>query len=143
MSNSNDIYNVECDGDEYSLIAIPEENKPIIGTMKESLLQSLSVKSIDNDLNKAGQLLYIAYAALGGTEVQAQVSRLQTDLLVAADDSISTIQIFADSSKQIADYIVQSYKWLLKGHESIAINKLQHCADCAKIMESKAENLQN
>jgi len=125
----------------YSLNTKPAFTSQLVLLSQGEILQNLSLDSVVLNLKNSADLMYVAYNALAGTQIQSKMSGLQYELLQASNDSITTVRSFATQSDEVIGYIVQSYKWLFKNKETLAVKQLQRCAEIAKTMAAEAKSL--
>jgi chemotaxis protein histidine kinase CheA len=125
----------------YSLQTIPSKLSQLVVNSKQEILHELHLSDIVLNLDNAAGLMYVAYNALAGTQIQSKMSGLQSALLDLCKDCIVTVQAFDIKSSEILTYLVQTYKWLFKGQEALALKQLERCGECAGEMAKKSEEL--
>lgn len=125
----------------YSLDNTPPVKSQLVLNSKQEILQHLDLKTVLSNLNNSAGLMYVAYNALAGTQIQSKMSGLQKSLLDLCQDCIVAVQDFDSKSGDILRYIVRTYKYLLEGKEQIALKQLEHCGERAGAMAKKSEEL--
>ncbi|MFN6463705.1 MAG: hypothetical protein RMZ41_018085 [Nostoc sp. DedVER02] len=127
--------------EKYSLDIAPEVTTQLVLASQKEILQNLSLSSLVSNLTNAADLMFVAYNALAGTQVQSKMSGLQKELLDVSADSITTVQVFEIKSQEVVNYTLKSYKWLFKGQENLALQQLIRCGECAGEMANDAAKL--
>jgi|SRR5919199_2028412 chromosome segregation ATPase len=125
----------------YSLKSRPAVTSQLVLACEKEILQSLSLSSVVSNLANAADLMFVAYNALAGTQVQSKMSGLQKSLLDVSADCILTVTAFEVNSEEVINYTIKSYKWLFDGQEKLAITQLVRCGEVAKTMATEAEKL--
>lgn len=128
----------------YSLTQIPEATASLVLNSKQEILHEMSLESVLTNLERSGDLMFVAYNAVAGYkrgELQAKMSGLQKTLADLCNDCVLTMQLFQHESGEVLGYLIKTYKWLLKGKENIAINNLSRCEGSAKKMADESEKL--
>lgn len=128
-------------GYQYDLSKIPDKNAPLIQTASQEILQEMQVNSIIQNLENVSRLMFVAYNALSGTNMQSRMSNLQKTYLSLMDDSSQTITTFKNKSEEICHLVIRAYDWLIKGKESMALLQFNKCAADAAAMAEEAEKL--
>lgn len=125
----------------YALDTTPPPTSSIVLQSKKEILQKLQLETIISNLNNSAGLMFVAYNALAGTQLQSKMSGLQKDLLDLCQNCIVAVQDFESKSDDVMRYIVLTYKYLLKGKEDIALKQLIRCGQRASEMAAKSEEL--
>lgn len=127
-------YEVKYDG-------LPEKTIPLVVEAKESLLQEIELDDMLMNLNNSTDLLYIAFCALNGKDMQGDLDGLQASLLKLCGKSKATMTTFKDQSKEITKQILDSYKWMKKGMTSQALVVFDSTAQYASQMAKTSKEL--
>lgn len=127
-------YEVKYDG-------LPEQTIPFVVEAKESLLQEIELDDMLMNLNNSTDLLYIAFCALNGKDMQGDLDGLQASLLKLCGKSKATMTTFKDQSKEITRQILDSYKWMKKGMTSQALVVFDSTAQYAAQMAKTSKEL--
>lgn len=127
-------YEVKYDG-------IPERTIPWVVEARESLLQEIELDDMLMNLNNSTDLLYIAFCALNGKDMQGDLDGLQASLLKLCGKSKATMTTFKDQSKEITRQILSSYKWMKKGMTSQALVVFDSTAQYATQMAKTSKEL--
>lgn len=142
IEESNSIVTV--DHRQYSLQKAPVFDDPLVQQEAKAVLGQLSLKDITQNLDLSVELFHVAYngvaGARGGT-LQADIAGLQSRLAMLCNDCVVTMTTFETETKNIIELLEQTYRWLIKGRESLAITKLAHCKDSSSSMSKKAGDL--
>ena len=131
-------------GKTYSLSIEPSYQDELVQEEIKSILGQLSLKNITENLDLSVELFYVAYngvaGARGGT-IQAEIATLQSQLAELCNKCILTMTNFESETKYIIKELLQTYRWLMKGKESMAIKKLANCSKSSMSMSSSAKKL--
>lgn len=125
----------------YSLKNPPAVTSQLVLASQKEILQNLSLNSVVSNLTNAADLMFVAYNALAGTQVQSKMSGLQKSLLDVSADCITTVTTFEVKSQEVVNYTIKSYKWLFDGNEKLAVTQLVRCGEIAGQMAIEAEKL--
>ncbi len=135
---------LEVDGRTYSLDKAPGYEDPLVQQEVKSVLGQLSLKDVTENLDLSVELFYVAYngvaGARGGT-IQAEIAELQSKLAMLCNECVKTMTTFDAETKNIIGELIQTYKWLTKGKETLAIKKLAHCSESSMSMSKSANAL--
>jgi hypothetical protein len=135
---------VKVNGKDYSLSVAPDYKDELVQQEVKSVLGQLSLKDITENLDLAVELFYVAYngvaGAKGGT-IQAEIADLQSQLARLSNDCILTMTEFQSQTKNIINELLQTYSWLVRGKEQLAITKLSHCSESSTKMSTSAKAL--
>ncbi|MFB2934300.1 hypothetical protein ACE1B6_03400 [Aerosakkonemataceae cyanobacterium BLCC-F154] len=132
--------------EKYSLKAKPGRTSKLVLSCQESILNNISINRIAEGLNQAADLMYVAYNALSGSEIQATVSGLQKLLMDATAEASITIKSFKDKTdpnkpESVVNQAFDGFSRLFQGQESFGITKLVRCGKVAEKMAVDANNL--
>jgi hypothetical protein len=130
--------------EKYSLEKPPEINSSLVQISSQDILQNLSIDSLVLDLTNAADLMFLAYNALAGTQVQSKVSGLQKSLLDISGDCTNILEIFGIQSQEVTKSLIKIYKWLLAGEdklERLALVEIKRCGKIAGDMANQAQEL--
>ncbi|XWK86700.1 MAG: hypothetical protein U7127_21215 [Phormidium sp.] len=130
--------------EKYSLEKPPEINSCLVQESRQYILQNLSINSLVLDLTNAADLMFLAYNALAGTQVQSKVSGLQKSLLDISGDCTNILEIFGIQSQEVTKSLIKIYKWLLAGEdklERLALVEIKRCGKIAGDMANQAQEL--
>ena len=129
---------------------VPALETMFIEDAKKTLLQEMDLEDMLMNLDNSSELLFVAFCALNGRDVQADLDGLQARLLALSGKSKQTITTFRDQSKSITIKILGSYKWMRKGmvkQAEVVFNATsQYAAQMAKAsheLSLEFENLAN
>ena len=135
---------VEIDGETFDLVCIPKAESKMVQTAKTSLLGSLDLHSLVEDLGKLGSFIRVAYNGVAGhTEVQIKVQRVGYKITKLADKSAVTVHKFKGASQSVLEELKGTYQYLLDGLEEMALETLSQLTSIAKDMAKAAEELHN
>lgn len=127
-------YEVKYDG-------LPEKTIPLVVEAKESLLQEIELDDMLMNLNNSVDLLYVAFCALNGKDMQGDLDGLQASLLTLCSKSKATISAFKDQSREITREILDSYKWMKDGWTDEAMVIFDSTAQYASLMAKSSKDL--
>ena len=135
---------VEIDGETFDLVCIPKAESKMVQTAKTSLLGSLDLQSLVEDLGKLGSFIRVAYNGVAGcTEVQIKVQRVGYNITKLADKSAVTVHKFKGASQSVLEELQGTYQYLLDGLEEMALETLSQLTSIAKDMANAAKELHN
>ena len=95
--------------------ALPQDTLPLVIESKKSLLQEIDLNDMLSNLDNSAELIYIAFCALHGKSMQADLDGLQVDLLKLCGKSKVTMTTFRDESKEITKKVLECYSWMKDG----------------------------
>ncbi len=125
----------------YDLTVPMSENALMVKEEKRDILHQMDLPVVISNLNNTVDLLNISYHAVYGFPEQSQVFRLQKGVMDLNDMGIIVVTDFKDQASVVVAELVGVYKWLMKGMESMAINKLERFANLAGGMSKQAEEM--
>lgn len=125
----------------YDLTVPMSENALMVKEEKRDILHQMDLPVVISNLNNTVDLLNISYHAVYGFPEQSQVFRLQKGVMDLNDKGIIVVTDFKDQASVVVTELVGVYKWLMKGMESMAINKLERFANLAAGMSEQAEEM--
>ncbi len=132
------------EGKIYSLSVAPDYKDELVQKEVKSILGQLSLKDVTENLYLSVELFYVAYngvaGARGGT-IQAEIAKLQSELALLCNECVKTMTTFEAETNNIIRELIQTYKWLTKGKETLALKKLAHCSDSSISMSTSAKAL--
>lgn len=135
---------LKVNGKEYSLDTAPDYQDQLVQKEVKSVLGQLTLKDVTENLYLSVELFYVAYngvaGARGGT-IQAEIAELQSKLAMLCNECVKTMTTFDAETKNIIGELIQTYKWLTKGKEELAIKKLTHCSESSMRMSKSANAL--
>jgi hypothetical protein len=135
---------VKVNGKDYSLSVAPDYKDELVQQEVKSVLGQLSLEDITENLDLAVELFYVAYngvaGAKGGT-LQAEIADLQSKLALLSNECVLTMTEFQEQTKNIINELLQTYSWLIRGKEQLAITKLSHCSESSTKMSTSAKAL--
>ena len=133
---------VEIDGETFDLVCIPKAESKMVQAAKTSLLGSLDLQSLVEDLGKLGSFIRVAYNGVAGcTEVQIKVQRVGYQITKLADKSAVTVHKFKGASQSVLEELQGTYQYLLDGLEEMGLETLSQLSIIAKDMAKAAEEL--
>lgn len=128
----------------YSLTKIPDSSSSLVQAEMQNVLHDLNLASILTDLDRAADLIYLAYNGVAGTGVlAASVSSKQKKLGDLCADCVITMTAFRQGTQDILFNLIDAFENLLAAEEEIALEILAECGDYAKDMSVKCEKLAN
>ncbi|GKX64788.1 hypothetical protein [Inconstantimicrobium mannanitabidum] len=135
---------VEINGKTYNLTTIPNYTDILVQEEVKTVLNQLSLKDITDNLYITVELFYVAYngvaGARGGT-IQAEIASIQSKLAMLCNECVKTMTSFKVETQNILMELVDTYKWLTKGKENLALMKLSHCSESSLNMSAAANSL--
>lgn len=131
-------------GKTYSLSVAPDYGDQLVQQEVKSVLGHLSLKDVTENLYLSVELFYVAYngvaGARGGT-IQAEIAELQSNLALLCNECVKTMTTFQVETHNIIEELLQTYRWLTKGQEKLALRKLAHCSESSTSMATSANAL--
>lgn len=130
-------------GDEsYEMTRIPPPTAYLVQNAKKDILQDLGLQSVLTDLNRASDLLYLAYLGVVGTgDLHARISNRQKELSDVCGDCVLTMTALKEGCLSVLDRLTEAYSYLLEANEPRALKIISRCADNAHTMATKCEEL--
>lgn len=125
----------------YDLEKTMSENALIVKEEKRDILHQMDLPAVISNLDNTVDLLNISYHAVYGFPEYKQVFNLQYTVMNLNDQGILVVTGFKDKSAQIIVELQGVYRYLLKGIETMAIDKLERFADMAADMSGQAEEM--
>jgi hypothetical protein len=128
----------------YDLQSLPDYNDPLVLKQKNELLLQIDLNELTENLYLSVELLYVAYNGVAGAQggkLQSDINLLMGDLALLCNKCVGTMSSFKDESQNIINELGQTYRWLLKGKEKLAIAKLKHCGESSRTMAIRADQL--
>lgn len=123
------------------LLKPPEVNSYLVQASRYDILQKLSIDALILDLSNAADLMFLAYNALAGTQIQSKVFRLQKSLLDISGDCMNTLDIFGIQSQEVTRSLIKIYQRLLEGKDKLALIEVKYCGEIAGEMANAAQEL--
>ncbi|CAK9857496.1 unnamed protein product [Sphagnum jensenii] len=130
-------------GDEsYVLTKTPPPTSYLVQNAKKDILKGLGLQSVLTDLNRASDLLYLAYLGVIGTgDLHARISSRQKELSDLCGRCVATMTALGDGSRIVLDRLTEAYSYLLEANENRAMRILSRCAKNAGIMATNCADL--
>jgi len=130
-------------GDEsYEITKIPLPTAYLVQNAKKDILQDLGLQSVLTDLNRASDLLYLAYLGVIGTgDLHARISTRQKELCDLCGRCVVTMTALRDGSRIVLDRLTEAYSYLLQANENRALRFLSRGAANAHTMATNCEEL--
>ncbi|KAG5183935.1 hypothetical protein JKP88DRAFT_315547 [Tribonema minus] len=125
----------------YSMVAVPDKNSPWVTEAKEDVLQNVHLNTLMNDLDRAGDMMFLAYCGVQGTRLSSNVANRQFDLAELCQESSLTMVKLRDGSNTVVQILIGAYRHLLEGQEDAAITKVKRCAGIAERMATSCDEL--
>ena len=123
-------------------LIIPQTiDSKFVADSRAQILGVLSMDSLVRNLQNSGDLVFLAFNASAGTEIQSQVAGIQFSLHKISGQCINTLDIYISQCQQIMIALVKIYKHLLAGKEALAGIQLEYCAKIANQMGIYAKTL--
>jgi hypothetical protein len=114
----------------------------LVQNAKKDILQDLGLQSVLTDLNRASDLLYLAYLSVIGTgDLHARISTRQKELCDLCGRCVVTMTALRDGSRIVLDRLTEAYSYLLQANEKRALRILSRCAANAHTMATNCEEL--
>lgn len=135
---------VVIDGETFDLVAVPNAESKMVQNAKDTLLGSLDLVSLSDDLGKLGNFIRVAYNGVAeNTEIQIKVQRVGYKIAKLADKSAVTVHNFKRASQNVLKQLQGTYQYLLDGLEEMALETLSLLSSVAADMAKAAEELHN
>ena len=130
-------------GDEqFSLLEIPSSKAMIVKKERDTMLGSIDLAVLVDDLGRVGNFVRIAYNGVAGyTDLQIKIRRIGYDVTKLCDKSAVTVSMFKRASTSILADLQGTYQFLLDQLEDMALETLAAVNDVAKDMAGAAEQL--
>ena len=130
-------------GDEfYEITKIPSDATYLVQREKKDILKGLGLQSVLTELNRASDLLYLAYMGVVGTgELHARISNRQMELSKLCAECLLTMTALEDGSRLVLQRLTEAYKYLLQANEPRALRILSRCAENAGTMSAACAKL--
>ncbi|CAK9255053.1 unnamed protein product [Sphagnum jensenii] len=130
-------------GDEsYVLTKAPPPTAYLVQKEKKDILKGLGLQSVLTDLNRASDLLYLAYLGVIGTgDLHARISTRQKELSDLCGRCVATMNALGDGSRIVLESLTEAYSYLLEANEKRAMRILSRCAKIAGIMATNCADL--
>lgn len=135
---------VDIGGETFDLVTFPNPKSLMVQKAKDSLLGSLDLASLVDDLGKLGNFIRVAYNGVAGsTEIQIKVQKVGYKITNLADQSAVTVHNFKRASNDVLQELQGTYQYLLDGLEEMALETLSQLTNVAKEMATAAEKLRD
>jgi len=131
-------------GKDYDLTQAPDYTDPLVVRQKEDLLLQIDLNELNDNLYLSVELLFVAYNGVAGAQggkLQAEINGIMGDLALLCNQCVGTMSAFKDETQNIISELGQTYNFLIKGKEKLAIIKLKHCGESSTKMANKATEL--
>ncbi|MEA5557101.1 hypothetical protein [Nodularia spumigena] len=125
----------------YSVKNSPAKDSQLVRDSRQDILGKLCIDALVSNLQNAADLMFLAYNALAGTDVQSKVSGLQKSLLDISGYCMNTLDIFGLRSEEVAKTLIKIYGLLLQGKDKLAIIQFKYCGKIARDMANESEQL--
>jgi len=123
-------------------IIIPQTiDSKLVHDSRKQILGVLPMDSLVRNLENAGDLVFLAFNAAAGTEIQSGVAEIQFSLHKISGQCVNTFDIYISQCQEIMIALIKIYKYLLAGKEALATIQLGYCAKIANQMGIYAKNL--
>lgn len=123
-------------------IIIPQTiDSRLVHDSRKQILGVLPMDSLVRNLENAGDLVFLAFNAAAGTEIQSGVAGIQFSLHKISGQCVNTFDIYISQCQEIMIALIKIYKYLLAGKEALATIQLGYCAKIANKMGIYAKNL--
>lgn len=133
---------VEIEGEKFDVCAIPGENTESVKRAKGNVLKNLDLEKLVANLERSASLLFLAYNGVAGFgELRAATNKLQDDLGVLCRDAELALDRFRTKTGSILSSLKDTFTWLTKGKEKLALGYLSNVAKTATEMATEAESL--
>jgi len=114
----------------------------LVQNAKKDILQDLGLQSVLTDLNRASDLLYLAYLGVIGTgDLHVRISTRQKELYDLCGRCVVTMTALRDGSRIVLDRLTEAYSYLLQANEKRALRILSRCAANAHTMATNCQEL--
>ena len=126
----------------YSMTKVPSADSQLVQAAMQNVLHDLSLATVLTDLDRAADLIYLAYNGVAGTgALAASVSSRQKALADLCADCVVTMTTFRQGTQDILGDLIDAFENLLEAEEEIALEILADCGEYAKSMSTKCESL--
>lgn len=134
---------VKADGKKevYDLSKPIAETSLVVQNEKKNILHRMDLPTVIANVDNAVDLLDVSYHAVYGFPVQSRLYGLQKQLMDLNDTGIVVITGFKRKATLAVTELAAVYKWLLKGAEVVAMNKLEAFSDMASDMATQANKM--
>ncbi|KAG0606957.1 hypothetical protein M758_9G182400 [Ceratodon purpureus] len=126
----------------YEITKIPSDAMYLVQREKKGILKGLGLQSVLTELNRASDLLFLAYMGVVGTgELHARISNRQMELSKLCSECLLTMDALRDGSVLVLKRLTEAYKYLLQGKETRALKILSKIAEVAGNMSDACAKL--
>ena len=133
---------VKINDEQFSVLEIPSSESMIVKKARDTMLGSIDLDVLVDDLRHVGDFVRIAYNGVAGyTDLQIKIRRIGYDVTKLCDKSAVTVSMFKRASTSILDDLQATYQFLLDQLEDMALETLAAVNDVAKEMSVAAEQL--
>lgn len=139
---------VELDRIQYDVIAGPGPDTPLVKVARATVLQTLEVDKIIQNLYRTDDLLHVAACGVAGfinpqtnKSLSAQVMELQYKLRKGTGEMGSTLLAFGECAKNVLPILKSAFRDVYDLNEADALARLARCGDVATQMAATAEKL--
>lgn len=132
------------DGRTYSLNEAPSFDDVHVQKEVDNVLGQLSLSDVTDNLYMSVELIFVAYNGVAGAKggsIQGDISDIQSRLALVCNECVETMMTFESDTNEIINQLVQTFKWLTRGHEAMAFKKLAHCKEASLRMSKSADGL--
>lgn len=125
----------------YSLKSYPKQDAGAVVAAKQEVIGDVSLETMLTDLERAGDMLYLAFVGLKGTKLAGRVGSRQKDLAILCSDCVAAMRALESGSRKVVGSLIKAFKWLQKGQEARALKVVQRCGKEASNMSEKCTGL--
>ena len=137
---------VKIGSETYSLDVVPAAESRIVSEEKNMLLGVMDLKTLVDDLGRAGAFIRFAYNGVMAagpryTEIQIEIQQLGIDITKLCNESEHTVSKFEMASATVLSNLKATYGYLLRNKVNLAIDMLSSVSELAGKMEEAALEL--
>lgn len=142
MASTPNSSQVVIDGEVFDLVTLPNAESKIVQKAKDSLLGSLDLQVLVEDLGRLGKFIRMAYNGVAGNaDVQIKVQGVGYRITKLADKSAMTVHKFKGAAQNVLEELKVTYQHLLDGFEEIALETVRLLTSVAAEMAKAADEL--
>lgn len=142
MASTPNSSQVVIDGEVFDLVTLPNAESKIVQKAKDSLLGSLDLQVLVEDLGRLGKFIRVAYNGVAGNaDVQIKVQGVGYRITKLADKSAMTVHKFKGAAQNVLEELKVTYQHLLDGFEEIALETVRLLTSVAAEMAKAADEL--
>jgi hypothetical protein len=125
----------------YDVTEVPDSDMSLVLAARGLILHDLSLGTVLTDLQRAGDLMYVAFVGVKGTDLASRVSNRQIELAELCADCVKAMDALREGSRAILANINEALEFLLEAEEPRALDIFADCSQYAKNMATKCGEL--